>query len=231
MDTVDITIERRSVQGKGGARRLRAGGQVPAILYGPKRQPAQVTISQDEVERKLATLEGSHLIRLLHAAGNDAELHERMVLIREMQRHPVTGQVLHADFYEVDLAQRLTVSVPLRLVGKAEGVVAGGILQPILREVEVECLPTEIPEYIEIDVTPLGIHDAVHVADLVIPEGVTAVGDPSRPVVTVLPPTVDARPAEEGAAPAGAEGAAAEGAAEGAAKAAPKGATKGEGKE
>jgi len=208
METVDITIERRSVQGKGGARRLRAVGQIPAILYGPKRQPTQVTISQEEVERKLATLEGSHLIRLLHDQGGDADLHEKMVLIREMQRHPVSGRVLHADFYEVDLTERLTVSVPLRLIGKAEGVVAGGILQPILREVEVQCLPTEIPEYIEIDVTPLGIHEAVHVADLVLPQGVTAAGDATRPVVTVLPPTVDARPAEEGAAAAegGAEG-------------------------
>jgi len=225
METVDITIERRSVQGKGGARRLRAVGQVPAILYGPKRQPTQVTISQEEVERKLATLEGSHLIRLLHTAGGDADLHEKMVLIREMQRHPVSGRVLHADFYEVDLAERLTVSVPLRLTGKAEGVVAGGILQPILREVEVQCLPTEIPEFIEIDVSPLGIHDAVHVADLVLPHGVTAAGDTTRTVVTVLPPTVDARPADEGAA-------AGEGTAEGGegAKAAPKGG-KAEGKE
>jgi large subunit ribosomal protein L25 len=230
MDTVDITIERRSVQGKGGARRLRAEGRVPAILYGPKRRPAQVALSQEEVERKLATLEGSHLIRLLHPDGGDGDLHERMVLVREMQRHPVTGRVLHADFYEVDLTERLTVSVPLRLVGKAEGVVTGGILQPILREVEVECLPTEIPEFIEIDVTPLGIHDAVHVADLVLPVGVTPVGDTTRPVVTVLPPTVDARPAEEGAPEAGAE-APTEGApaAEGAAKPPAKGAGKGEG--
>jgi large subunit ribosomal protein L25 len=231
METVDITIERRSVQGKGGARRLRAEGRVPAILYGPKRQAAQVTISQEEVEKKLATLEGSHLIRLLHG-GADGDLHERMVLVREMQRHPVSGRVLHADFYEVDLTERLTVSVPLRLIGKAEGVVAGGILQPILREVEVECLPTEIPEFIEIDVTPLGIHDAVHVADLVLPEGISAAGDTTRTVVTVLPPTVDARPAEEGAPVAGAEGAPAEGAAEGASKAAPEGAgVKGKGKE
>ena len=75
-----------------------------------------------------------------------------MVLVREMQLHPVSGLVLHADFYEVDLTERLTVSVPLHFVGKAVGVVNGGILQPILREIEVECLPTEIPEFIEIDV-------------------------------------------------------------------------------
>src|SRR5437773_1579819 len=88
----------------------------------------------------------------------------------EVQRHPVSGKVLHADFYEVDLAERLTVSVPLRFVGKPAGVVAGGILQPILREIQVECLPTEIPEFIEVNVAALGIHEAVHLSELQLPE-------------------------------------------------------------
>ena len=95
--------------------------------------------------------------------GADPDLNERMVLLREMQLHPVTGAVLHADFYEVDLTERLAVKVPLHFVGKATGVVDGGILQPILRELEVECLPTEIPDFIEVDVSGLGIHDVVHV--------------------------------------------------------------------
>jgi large subunit ribosomal protein L25 len=134
-----------------------------------------------------------------------------MVLVREMQLHPVSGRALHADFYEVDLTERLVVSVPLHFIGKAAGVVLGGILQPILREIEVECLPTEIPEFIEVDVTPLGIHEAVHVADLKLPEGVTTVGDATQTLVTVLPPSVEAKPAEaaEGAAEAAAAPAAA----------------------
>src|SRR5579875_1251026 len=130
-------------------------------------------------------------------AGRDPELHERMVLLREMQRHPVTGAVLHTDFYEVDLTERLTVSVPLHFVGKAAGVVEGGILQPLLREVEVECLPTEIPEFIAVDVTHLAIHEAVHVGELTLPAGVTAITDRTQPVVTVLPPTVEAPKAAE----------------------------------
>jgi large subunit ribosomal protein L25 len=131
-----------------------------------------------------------------------------MVLIREMQRHPVSGRVLHADFYEVDLTERLVVSVPLHFTGKAAGVVAGGILQPVLREVEVECLPTEIPEFLEIDVSGLNIHDAVHVSELKLPEGIIAVGEPTQTIVTVLPPTVESKPGE--ATEAGAEGAPAE---------------------
>jgi large subunit ribosomal protein L25 len=218
METVEIVVSRRSDTGKGAMRRLRREGLVPGVLYGPKRGVAHVATAAVELERRLGPLEGSHLIRLKHTDGTDAELHERMVLVRETQRHPVTGRILHADFYEVDLTERLTVSVPLHFTGKAVGVVAGGILQPVLREVEVECLPTEIPEFVEVDVSGLGIHDAVHVADLTLPEGVIAVGEPTQTVVTVLPPTVETRPSE--GAEAGAEVAPAEGAVagEGAAK-------------
>ena len=197
METVEVHIERRTGSRKSDARKLRRSGKVPAVLYGPKRATASLAVDAEEVERKLAHLEGSHLIRLVHDGhAPEAELHERMVLLREMQRHPVTGEVLHADFYEVNLTERLTVSVPLRFVGKPVGVVEGGILQPIQREVEVECLPTEIPEFVEIDVSALRIHEAVHVSELRLPEGVTALGDAARPLVTVLPPTVEEKPAE-----------------------------------
>jgi large subunit ribosomal protein L25 len=196
MDTVEITIERRQGGGKGTARRLRRTGIIPAVLYGPKRTTARIGVRAEEFERKLMRLEGSHLIRLLHADGQDAELHDRMALVREIQRHPVTDEVLHADFYEVDLTKRLAVSVPLHFVGRAVGVVAGGILQPILREIEVECLPTEIPEFIEVDVSALGIHDAIHLSDLQLPEGVAPVGDGTQTIVTVLPPTVEEKKPE-----------------------------------
>jgi large subunit ribosomal protein L25 len=220
METVEITIERRTDSGKGAARKLRRAGKIPGVLYGPKRETTSVAALALEIERKLSHLEGSHLIRLVAGNGGESDLNDRMVLLREMQRHPVSGGVLHADFYEVDLTERLAVSVPLHFIGKAVGVVNGGILQPILREVEVECLPTEIPDFIEVDVTALDIHDSLHIGDLSIPAGVTPVGDRGQAIVAVLPPTVEAKPAEaeaaaeaapaEGApAPAGAEAAAA----------------------
>jgi len=191
MEMVEIKVERREGNGKGGAKKLRRTGVIPAIFYGPKRTTMSVRVSAEEFGKKLAHLEGSHLIRLVNAGGADAELHDKAVLLREVQRHPVTDDVLHIDFIEVDLTERLTVSVPLHFIGKAAGVVTGGILQPILREIEVECLPTEIPEFIEVDVSPLGIHEAVHLAEVKLPEGVTAVGDGAQPLVTVLPPTVE----------------------------------------
>ena len=196
METVEIAVDRRSEFGKGGSRRLRRRGLVPGVLYGPGRTSTAITIGDEEFRRKLGRLEGSHLIRLLHSGGEDPELHGRMVLVRETQVHPVSGDILHADFYEVDLTERLTVSVTLHFVGKPVGVVNGGILQPILREVELECLPTEIPEFIEVDVSALDIHDAVHLGELMLPAGVTLAGDTTRTVVTVLPPSIEAKPVE-----------------------------------
>ncbi|HJQ83225.1 MAG TPA: 50S ribosomal protein L25/general stress protein Ctc [Candidatus Binatia bacterium] len=213
MEMVEIKVERREGRGKGGARKLRRAGTIPAIFYGPKRTTVSVGVSAEEFDKKLSHLEGSHLIRLVHDGGGDGDLHDKAVLLREVQRHPVTDDVLHVDFMEVDLTERLTVSVPLHFVGKAAGVVEGGILQPILREVEVECLPTEIPQFIEIDVSPLGIHEAIHLSDVTLPEGVTLIDDPSQAVVTVLPPTVEETKVAEAAEAVPAEGAPAEGAA------------------
>ena len=231
MEMVEISVERREGRGKSEARRLRRAGVIPAIFYGPKRTTVAVSLNAEEFDEKLSHLEGSHLIRLVNDGGKDAELHDKAVLLREVQRHPTTDDVLHVDLFEVSLTERLTVSVPLRFVGKAAGVTDGGILQPVLREVEVECLPTEIPEFIEVDVSALGIHEAIHLAELKLPEAVSLVTDASQTVVTVLPPTVEeTKPAAEAAEAVPAEGAPAEGAAAapaapegGAAEAAPKG--------
>jgi len=214
MEMVEIKVERRAGRGKGEASKLRRAGTIPAVFYGPRRSTVAIGVKAEEFDRKLSRLEGSHLIRLVNDGGKDPDLHDKAVLLREVQRHPVTDAVLHVDFFEVDLTERLTVSVPLHFIGKAAGVVAGGILQPVVREVEVECLPTEIPEFLEVDVSALGIHEAVHLADLRLPERVTPVGDPTQTLVTVLPPTVEeAKPAAEAAEAVPAEGVPAEGAA------------------
>ena len=230
MEMVEIKVERREGNGKGRARKLRRTGVIPAIFYGPKRTTMSVRVSAEEFEKKLKHLEGSHLIRLVNDGGTDADLHDKAVLLREVQRHPVTDDVLHVDFIEVDLTERLTVSVPLHFIGKAAGVVTGGILQPILREIEVECLPTEIPQFIEVDVSPLGIHEAVHLSEVKLPEGVTAVGDGAQPLVTVLPPTVEETKPAEAAEAVPVEGAPAEGAAPAAAGAEAAPAAEGKGK-
>jgi large subunit ribosomal protein L25 len=188
MEIVSVTVETRAASGKGSARRIRASGKVPAVFYGPNQHEAiPLQMEEKEFAKKIAVLEGSALIQFESVAP---ELKSRMVLLREVQSHPVSGAVLHADFYEVDLTKKLEVTVALHFTGKPVGVEAGGILQPIVREITVKCLPTEIPAFIEVDVSALGIHDSIHVEEIQLPGGVEPVYETNFTVVTVSPPTV-----------------------------------------
>jgi large subunit ribosomal protein L25 len=210
MEEIALNVEARAAGRKGPSRRMRRSGKIPGIFYGPKTDALAIQVDSKDFMVHVANLEGAHLIRFQSPV---AELAQRVALLRETQRHPVSGDVLHVDFYEVDLTKRLKVTVPLHFTGRPAGVTDGGILSPVLREMEVECLPTDIPQFIEVDVSPLGIHDALHLSDVQMPANVEAVFEHDEAVVTVLPPTVEetkeAAPAEEGAVPV--EGAPAEG--------------------
>jgi len=205
MEAVELEAQLRSNGGKGAARQLRRTGKVPAIFYGPKRRPTPIAVDAKAFLQKISTIEGSHLIRLRSSAE---EVANKIALIKETQYHPVTGAVLHADFYEVDMAEKLHLRVPLHFGGKAVGVALGGILQPVQRDLEVECLPGDIPEFITVDVSALDIHDAIHVSELQAPEGVRICYETDTTLVTVLPPTVEEVKVEEAAV--AAEGAPAE---------------------
>lgn len=208
METLEIEVDARDVGSKNKARRLRQSGKVPGVLYGPKTQPIPLELNRKDFSNRVAGLEGSHLVRLKSAA---AALADKVALVKEVQLHPITGDVIHTDLYEVDLTAKLQVHVPLHFVGKAAGVVRGGILQPIVREIEVECLPMDIPEFFNVDVSALDIGDSIHVEDLPIPGGVNAIYESNFAVVAVVPPTVEetqptaAAPTEAVAAPAEAE--------------------------
>jgi large subunit ribosomal protein L25 len=199
LETLEIKADPRVKASKNEARRLRRGGKIPAVLYGPKTQPVPLQVDKKDFSTRVAVLEGSHLVRL---KSSDPALAEKVALVKELQFHPISGDVIHTDFYEVDLAAKITVRVPLRFTGKAAGVVRGGILQPIVREVEVECLPLDIPNAFNVDVSALDIGDSIHVEDIPMPEGVGALYESNYAVVTVVTPTVEEAPA---AAPAEAE--------------------------
>jgi large subunit ribosomal protein L25 len=191
LETLEIEVKAREPGSKHQARRLRREGKIPAVLYGPKVQPLPLELNRKDFSNRVAGLEGSHLVRMKSASAN---LADKVALVKEMQYHPITGDVIHADFYEVDLTARIEVSVPLHFVGKGAGVVRGGILQPIVREIQVECLPLDIPQYFNVDVSGLDIGDSVHIEDLPMPEGVTAVYDSNFALVTVATPTVEEEP-------------------------------------
>lgn len=192
METLEIQANARAAGGKNHARRLRRSGKIPAVLYGPKTQAVALELDKKDFSTRVALLQGSHLVRLKSSVP---ELAEKVALVKEMQFHPISGDVTHADLYEVDLAAKIQVQVPLRFVGKAAGVTRGGILQPIVREVEVECLPMDIPGFFNVDVSALDIGDSIHVEEIQMPADVTLVFESNFAVVTVVTPTVEEAPA------------------------------------
>ena len=216
-----LEVELREGTGKGVARKLRAAGRIPGVLYGRGRAPQSVALDPRALERVITASEAgmNTLIDLSIAGSRDRA--ERVVLVKELQRDPVRGAPLHVDLYQVDLTATIEVKVPIVLRGRPRGVeLSGGILDQALRELDVECLPRAIPESIAVDVSELDIGGSVHVRDLVLPEGVALRSDPDLSVASVIMPKVEeeaapaAAPVEgEAAAAAPVEGAAAEGAA------------------
>jgi large subunit ribosomal protein L25 len=214
METLSLNCEKRELGTKAKVRALRRIGKVPAVVYGPKTPATPIAVAAANLRASVTTDASQRLLKL---AAADSDLDGRHVIIKDVQRAPISGDLLHADLYEVDLTIKLQVTVPLRFQGKAKGVADGGILQPLVRTIDVECLPTDIPEAIDVDVTELGIHDAIHISVLKFGPNVSPVYDSDYALVTVLPPTVEAAPVAAEAAPEEAAAAApAEGAAEGA---------------
>lgn len=195
MDVLDFNVKGRSARGKGGARALRRAGLVPAILYGPKCEAANLSFVERDFERQIGEGARTQLLRL---QSDDAALDQKLVQIKDTQRHPISHSLVHADFYEVDVNEKISVEVPLDFVGLAAGVDRGGILQPIRRVVEVLCLPLDIPDEFRIDVTGLDIGDAFHLRDLKVAEGIEFVDEPDITLVTVAAPVVEETPVAEG---------------------------------
>jgi large subunit ribosomal protein L25 len=206
-----LSAENREGVGKGVTRKLRAAGRIPGVIYGKTRDPQSISLDPTALEKLLRGAGGLNtLIDLSVGERTDT------VLVKELQRHPVRGAFWHVDFYQVDLSQKITVDIPLHFVGKAKGVEFGGILDHPLREIEVECLPRAIPEFVEVDVSALEVGDSIHVSELQLPDGVEVMTDGQLPVASVVLPAaeVEETPTEEAAEgeAATAEGATAEGA-------------------
>ncbi len=215
MSENQLVVERREATGKGVARKLRAAGRIPAVLYGQGTAPLPLSLDPIALDRQLHRSEsGANTLFDLVGEG----LAEKVVLVKAVQRDPVRGEPLHADLYEVNLAQTVEVEIPLHVVGTAKGVaLSGGILDHALRSLSIECLPRAIPDEIQVDVSELDVGEVLHVRDLPLPEGVTLLDDPDLSVASVVAPaaaeeepTVAEGEAEAAAAPA--EGTAAAGA-------------------
>jgi large subunit ribosomal protein L25 len=212
MSEYQLAAEPRTDTGKGPARRVRAAGRVPAVLYGHGIAPEHLSVEAREFSQALRSGGANALLQV--ALGDTSHL----ALAREIQRHPVRGTYTHIDFQVVRRGEKVTVLVPVRLTGSAPGVVQGGILDQDLHQLNVEAEVTAVPEGIEADVSGLEVGDVLRVSELRVPSGVTILDDAEASVVSVVAPTVEpvheeaeAAEAEEGAEAEAGEGEAAEG--------------------
>ena len=201
MSTATLSATLRSESGKGAARALRRAGSVPAVIYGHKREPMSLAVPTRELERLLERVATGSTVVELCIDGKVSR-----TLIREIQKHPFKKVLVHVDFQELVVGEKITVSVPLVIVGISVGVRSfAGILDQTMRELEVSVDPSAMPNHIDIDVSALNVGDSIHVRDIVLPAGVTVISDPDASVVVVAAPKVNATDAAADAAAAAAE--------------------------
>lgn len=193
-EQIEIPVSPRQA-GKHYSRQSRKTGRVPAVVYGPKTEPVNVLTDEITIKKFQGRKFESVIFTL---KSEDSSLDKKAVILRDVQFHPVTRRPLHVDFYAPDMSKPVRVNVELRLEGKPAGLSEGGVLEHLLRDVEIEVLPNNIPEFLSVDVSHLGLGQALHVSDLPVPEGIRVISLPTLTVATV------AVPKEESATPAAA---------------------------
>ena len=184
-EIVVVEADLREPGSSNQAKRLRAAGKLPAVLYGEEREPRPIVVSPRHVVEILQSDQGQNAILSLKVSDG----REQTALIHDYQVDPISHKLVHCDFKRISLDVAVEVTVPIHTIGDPVGVkVEKGILDHVLREIDVRCLPTSIPDFLEVDVAALGIGDAVHISDLTVPEGVELLVDEDLTVATVAAP-------------------------------------------
>lgn len=193
MSQIVVDAHRRDPGGKNVNRRLRGSGRIPAVLYGAGRTPLPVSVDPQAVTQILYSESGQNTIFTVSVAGKDPA----NAMVKDYQLDPVHGKIIHADFMEIAMDQLLELAVPIEIVGEAEGVkIGGGIMDLVTREIDVECLPSDIPDSIEVDVSRLLINDYIRVKDLQTDAKVKILTEPDVVIVTIVPPIKEEVPVE-----------------------------------
>jgi len=190
MKTVPLKAVRRSGGGKQQAKKIRAAGGIPAVVYGSGMKSLSIQVGQDDFDRAIHTKAGENVIIRLEVTGDGKGL-EKTVVIKEVQHHPATDAIRHVDFNAISLTEKIKVNVPFQVIGQSAGVKEGGILDVVHHEIEVECFPTDIPERLSADISTLPIGGAIHIRELSFPKGVVTTLAPDEVVVTVHAPKVE----------------------------------------
>ncbi len=194
MSRLEIKAATRTTKGNGPARAMRRQGRIPAILYGRGTEPLMLSVDKKELEN---TVKQGAVGRSLYNLVIDDGKQSKAAMVKELQTHPVTDEILHIDFYAVDMERKVRVNVPVVTTGKAKGVELGGMLQIIRREVEVLCLPGLIPESLVVDISDLDLGDSLHVRDIPLGENIEIPADVNYTVLTILSPKVEEEEEEE----------------------------------
>jgi large subunit ribosomal protein L25 len=197
MQQKQLNVELRSKTGKGISRQLRMTDRVPGVVYGKGMDPIAVSINHRELRAATAGEGGQNNLITLVGGGS---LDQSMAIIVDLQRDPLKGTYRHVDLHRINMTEKLRITVPVALKGTAIGVKEGGLLDLAHHELHVECLPGNIPDHIEIDITMLAVAHSIHVSDLTLPEGVKVLDNPKTPVVSVLGRAKEAEAASEAAA-------------------------------
>jgi large subunit ribosomal protein L25 len=183
MAEVTLEVTRRERSGKEFAKKLRQDNKIPAVVYGGHKEPVAITVERKAVSDLIQKSEhGIRSIFLLKMAGTDQQRH---AMIKDMQMDPISRRMTHIDFVRVVMDEVVRLTIPVSLIGSSIGVKEGGILDWQMRELHVECLPSAIPDKIDVDITDLGAHQQVRISDLKLPEGVKIEEDPHRVIVGV----------------------------------------------
>lgn len=204
MEQTTLPIQIRTETGKGFARKLRQKGFIPAVIYRGNQKPIHISVDPKVLEKTLRS--GLHTLLKLEVEGG-GEPSGEVAIIKEIQREPVYDKYIHAELVMIDLNKPMEIEVGLEFKGTPPGVTLGGILQPLMRQVEVRCLPADLPRHIEVDVSQLKIGDVIHIKDIKMPEGVKCLEDADAPVVMVAAPEVEEKPKSEAEEAAPSEGA------------------------
>lgn len=186
MAEIKLPAQRRAGTGKGGARKVRAAGRVPAVVYGRGMESTPIDVDRRDLVSALLTDAGMNVLLDIELDGDNV-----LALTRELQRDPVKGTLLHADFVKVDRSREIDVDVPAHLTGSAPGVSEGGVLEQPLHALGVRCRPGDVPEAIEVDISSLGIGDSLRVGDLPAGLDYTITSDPETVIVHIAPPITE----------------------------------------
>jgi large subunit ribosomal protein L25 len=194
MKDLVLTAEKREPSTKGTVKAMRRQGRVPGIVYGDKEAPVSLSVDEKSLQQAIHSERGRNALITLQL-----EQTSHPVLVKEIQRHAITRAILHVDFHRVSLKQKIEASVPVRVVGEAPGVkLGGGVLEHLVREVRVRCLPTDIPPSLDADVSTLQIGQAMHAKDLKLPAGVDLLLEPESLIINIVSPTILEEPVTPG---------------------------------